>query len=55
MSEMSINQLIKLIIGAVVIIAVLVGAYFVFKDKIFGFFDTISVNDSLPKVFRSIL
>ena len=55
MSEMSINQLIKLIIGAVVIIAVLVGAYFVFKDKIFGFFDTISVNDSLPKLFMGVL
>ena len=54
MSEMSVNQLIKLIIGAVVIIAVLIGAYFIFKDKIFGFFDTISINDSLPKLFLGI-
>jgi len=35
---METEQLIKLILGALVVVAVLVGIYFVFKNQIFDFF-----------------
>lgn len=38
MSELTISQLIKLIIGALVVVAVIVGVYFVFKNNILDFF-----------------
>lgn len=55
MSELNINELIKIIIGAIVVVAVIIGAYFIFKDKILGVFSGISVDDHLPKFFRSLL
>jgi hypothetical protein len=38
MSELTINQLIKIILGALVVVAVVGGLYFIFKNKIGGFF-----------------
>ncbi len=38
MSELTIGQLIKIIIGALVVVAVLLGLYFFFKDYILDFF-----------------
>jgi len=39
MTELTTGQLIKIIIGILVIVAVLTGAYMVFKNDIFVFFD----------------
>jgi len=48
MSELTTDQLVKIILGIFVVIAVLVGLYFVFKDKILDFFKGLPVgNESL--------
>lgn len=39
MAELTVGQLIKIIIGILVIVAVIGGAYMVFKNDIFTFFD----------------
>jgi nitrate reductase gamma subunit len=49
-----IEQLIKIIIGLLVVIAVVVGIYFLFKNRIFDFFKGLSVGDS-NKFFLSLL
>ncbi len=41
MAELTINQLIKLILAILVIIAVVVGVYFVFKNKVADFIHNI--------------
>ncbi len=41
MSELTVGQLIKLIIGVLVFVTVVVGAYMFFKDKVFGFFNNV--------------
>ena len=38
MSELTIGQLIKIIIGILVFVAVVIGVYFFFKDYVIGFF-----------------
>lgn len=50
MAELTINQLIKIIIGSLVFVAVVAGVYMIFKNKFMGFFDSLSVD-----VFRGIL
>lgn len=56
MAEMTVEQIIKLIIGVFVIVAVVVGATLIFKDKIFGQFNLISENDTLiPNLFLGII
>lgn len=50
MAELTVNQLIKIIIGSLVFVAVVAGVYMIFKDKFMGFFDSLSVD-----FFRSIL
>ena len=52
MTELTINQLIKLLLGILVVVAVIGGAYFFFKDKIGGFFGTLPTNVNL---IRSLL
>jgi len=44
MSELTINQLIKIIIGVFVVVAVVAGVYFIFKEKIFEFFNGLPTN-----------
>jgi len=51
MADLTINQLIKLILGVLVFVAVVMGVYFVFKDKVFGFFESVDV----PEFWRSLL
>ncbi len=51
MAELTINQLIKLILGISVFVAVVIGAYFVFKDKIFGFFEGVDI----PEFWRALV
>jgi hypothetical protein len=42
------EQLIKIILGILVVVAVLVGLFFIFKDKIIDYFKGLPVgNDSL--------
>ena len=46
MTELTINNLIKIILGLVVVVAVVAGLYLVFKNQVFDFFKNIfsSVN-----------
>lgn len=39
MAELSVSQLIKIIIGVLVIAAVVTGMYLAFKNDVFAFFD----------------
>ncbi len=50
MSELTTEQLIKIILGILVVAAVVVGLYLFFKDKILDFFKGLSVGDT-PKFF----
>jgi len=54
MSEFTIEQLIKIIIGTLVFVAVVIGVYFIFKNKIIDFFGGISAEDS-TKIFLGVL
>ncbi len=42
MSELTIGQLIKIILGILVVVAVALGLYFFFKDRILDFFKGLS-------------
>lgn len=52
MAELTVNQLIKLILGVLVFVAVVVGIYFVFKDKVFGFFETLGIEEFWRSLFK---
>jgi len=41
MAELSINQLIKIILGIFVVVAVILALYFMFKDKVIAFFQNL--------------
>ena len=41
MAELTINTLIKIIIGLIVVTAVILGVYFIFKNQIIDFFKNI--------------
>ena len=43
MSELTTSQLIKIILGILVVVAVLAGLYFGFKEKFFEFFKGLSI------------
>jgi hypothetical protein len=51
MAELTINQLIKLILGVLVFVAVVLGVYFIFKDKVFSFFEGVDV----PEFWRALV
>jgi hypothetical protein len=44
--ELTISQLIKIIIGVLVFVVVVVGIYFFFKDSIIDFFKNLPGNES---------
>ena len=46
MSELTIEQLIKIIVGVIVVVVVVAGVYVFFKSKVFDFFQGISVGNS---------
>ena len=54
---LEIEQLIKLIIGAAVVVAVVGWAYLIFKNNIFSFFSNTHVDNisSSAKVFMSLI
>ncbi|VVB82101.1 Uncharacterised protein [uncultured archaeon] len=44
MSELTIEQLVKIILGILVVVAVVIGAYLFFKNQIIDFFKGLSVG-----------
>ncbi len=46
MSELTIEQLIKIIIGVLVFVAVVIGLYFFFKNQVIDFFKGFGGNTS---------
>ena len=46
MAELSISQLIKIIIGVLVFVTVVIGVYAFFKNNIINFFENIFSNNS---------
>ena len=53
MAELSINQLIKIILGVLVVVAVVIALYFVFRVKIGGFFE--NLPGDAPKLFLNLI
>ena len=53
MAELSINQLIKIILGILVVVAVVIALYIVFKDKIGNFFQ--NLPGDAPKLFLNLI
>lgn len=54
MSELTLDQLVKIIVGLVVVALVVVGVYFLFKEQFLGFFKGLSVDNSI-KIFLGSL
>jgi len=53
MSGLTVEQIIKLVIGALVVVAVLFGVYIIFKNQILDFFNGIPVNVSSGNFWRT--
>lgn len=47
MAELTINQLIKILIGVFVVVVVVIGLYFFFRNYISGFFKNLPGTDVL--------
>jgi hypothetical protein len=45
MSGLTTEQLIKIILGMLVVVAVIIGMYLIFKDKIIDFFGNLSTGN----------
>jgi hypothetical protein len=45
MGELTVEQVIKLVLGIFVVVAVIAGIYLIFKDKIIDFFQNLSVGN----------
>jgi hypothetical protein len=54
MSELTTEQLIKIILGIFVVVAVVFGIYLIFKDRIMEFFNTLSPGN-ITKIFLSLV
>jgi|WetSurMetagenome_2_1015567.scaffolds.fasta_scaffold131024_3 hypothetical protein len=54
MSELTIEQIIKLILGIAVVVAVIIGVYFLFKNQIMEFFNNLSPPEA-NKVFLGLI
>ncbi|MCW8965409.1 MAG: hypothetical protein OQK82_01785 [Candidatus Pacearchaeota archaeon] len=44
--ELTISNLIKILLGVFVFVVVVVGIYFFFKEKVIGFFQQYSLNET---------
>lgn len=53
MSELTIDQLIKIIIGVLVVVAVLIALYFFFKNQVIDFFNGFGGN--ISQIFLSLI
>ena len=54
MSELTTGQLIKIILGILIVVAVVGGLYLVFKRNIFGFFKGLPTGEPV-QIFRSLI
>ncbi len=45
MAELAVNKLIKIILGLVVVVAVIVGLYFAFKNQVIDFFKNLPIGE----------
>lgn len=54
MSELTIEQIIKLILGIFVVVAVVLGIYLIFKNRIMDFFNSLSPGNA-TKFFMSLI
>jgi len=54
MAELTISQIIKLIIGVVVFVVVVGGVFFFFRDRVGGFFDSI-INSNSTNLILNLL
>jgi flagellar biosynthesis/type III secretory pathway M-ring protein FliF/YscJ len=54
MSALTIEQIIKLILGIAVVVVVIIALYFVFKTRIMEFFNSLSPED-VTKVFLVLI
>jgi len=50
MANLTIEQLIKLILGIIVVVAVIIGVYFIFKDYIIDFFKNAPTGEAIKVV-----
>ncbi|HLC87273.1 MAG TPA: hypothetical protein VJH65_03310 [Candidatus Nanoarchaeia archaeon] len=50
MTELTISQIIKIILGIIVVIVVISGLYFFFKDYVLDFFENIVPGNNLSKL-----
>ncbi|MCX6747041.1 MAG: hypothetical protein NTU63_02805 [Candidatus Pacearchaeota archaeon] len=55
MSQITTEQLIKIILGVFVVAAVGVGLYIFFKDQIIDFFKNLSIGTKVPGIFFTLL
>ena len=53
MSELTTEQLIKIILGIFVVVVVIIGLYLFFKDKIIAFFNGITASN-VTKLFLAL-
>jgi len=54
MAELTINQVIKIILGVLVFVAVVAGVYLFFKNQVIGFLDNFVSNET-SKLFFSLI
>jgi hypothetical protein len=54
MSELTTEQLIKIILGILVVVVVLIGLYLFFKDRVIAFFKGLSVGNTAA-VFLTLI
>ncbi|MBU2612640.1 MAG: hypothetical protein KKB62_02880 [Nanoarchaeota archaeon] len=54
MSELAVGQIVKIILGILVVIAVIAGLYFVFKNNILEFFEGLG-GVAPPSFWRALL
>jgi len=55
MSELTIGQLIKIIIGVLVFVVVVIGLYFFFKNYVFDFFRNVGGGNETNGLVLSLL
>lgn len=55
LAELTIEQLIKIILGLLVVVAVIIGLYFAFKNQIIDFFQNLPGGEETAKLFLSLL
>ncbi len=55
MAELTVGQLIKLLLGVSVVVVVVIGIYLGFKENFFEFFKTVSVGKNPLKLIGGLI